>query len=149
MKAMIEAEGLAKRYPGGVQALDGLSAARLAIVDRGQVVVTGTPGELKAKLRGDSVQVELAEQADRGGAHAAVEALPGMREVTVDGRTLQARVDDGARAVPVVLQALEARRIPVASATMARPSLDDVYLRFAGRTFAAADEATAQPAEVA
>lgn len=73
MKAMIEAEGLAKRYPGGVQALDGLSAARLAIVDRGQVVVTGTPGELKAKLRGDSVQVELAEQADPGGAHAAVE----------------------------------------------------------------------------
>ena len=58
-----------------------------------------------------------------------------MREVIVDGRTLHARADDGARAVPAVLQALEARGVDVASVTVARPSLDDVYLRYAGRTF--------------
>jgi ABC-2 type transport system ATP-binding protein len=41
--------------------------------------------------------------------------------------------------VPGVLQALESGGIPVAAVTVARPSLEDVYLRYAGRTFAAAE----------
>jgi len=64
----------------------------------------------------------------------------------MDGRSLHARVEDGARAVPAVLGAFAARSIPVAAVTVARPSLDDVYLRHAGRSFARAD---AQPEEVA
>jgi ABC-2 type transport system ATP-binding protein len=40
-----------------------------------------------------------------------------------------------------VLAALDAAQIPLASVTVARPSLDDVYLRHAGRSFQAADEA--------
>ncbi|HVQ94157.1 MAG TPA: ATP-binding cassette domain-containing protein [Mycobacteriales bacterium] len=62
-----------------------------------------------------------------------------LRELTLDGRTLRARVDSGASAVPAVLAALDAGGIPVASATVARPSLDDVYLRYAGRAFSAAN----------
>jgi ABC-2 type transport system ATP-binding protein len=37
--------------------------------------------------------------------------------------------------VPLVLGALEARGLDVASVTVSRPSLDDVYLRHAGRSF--------------
>jgi len=37
--------------------------------------------------------------------------------------------------VPGVLAALDAGGVPVASVTVARPSLEDVYLRHAGRTF--------------
>jgi ABC-2 type transport system ATP-binding protein len=40
-----------------------------------------------------------------------------------------------------VLAALEARGVQVASVTVARPSLDDVYLRHAGRAFAAEEVA--------
>jgi ABC-2 type transport system ATP-binding protein len=47
-------------------------------------------------------------------------------------------VDDGARAVPAVLAALEAAGLAAASVTVSRPSLDDVYLRHTGRTLAAA-----------
>jgi ABC-2 type transport system ATP-binding protein len=50
-----------------------------------------------------------------------------------------ARADDGGRAIPTVLQALEARGVEVASVRVARPSLDDVYLRYAGRRFEEAD----------
>jgi ABC-2 type transport system ATP-binding protein len=46
--------------------------------------------------------------------------------------------------VPAVLQALEAEGVAVASATVARPSLDDVYLRHAGRTFGAAEAEAAE-----
>ena len=109
-------------------------ASALAIVDRGRVVAGGAPEQLKAELRGDSIHVELAFAAN-GAARAAVEPLPGIRELVIDGSSLHARADEGARAVPAVLGALEAGGIDVASVTVSRPSLDDVYLRHAGRSF--------------
>ncbi|MFD0586097.1 ATP-binding protein DrrA1-3 family domain-containing protein [Dactylosporangium darangshiense] len=66
-------------------------------------------------------------------ARTALTGLPGLREVTVDGSRLSARADDGAAAVPAALAALEAHGIRVATVTVARPSLDDVYLKHAGR----------------
>jgi len=106
------------------------------------VVAGGSPAELKAGLAGDAVHVELEGVRANGNVHGALEGVAGLREVLVDGTRLHARVDDGARAVPAVLAALDAHRVPVASVTVARPSLDDVYLRFAGRSFAIADAAS-------
>jgi ABC-2 type transport system ATP-binding protein len=109
-------------------------ASDLAIVDRGRVVAGGSPERLKAELRGDAIHVELGFAAE-GAVTAALEPLAGIRELVVDGTALRARADEGARAVPVVLAALEARGVDVASVTVSRPSLDDVYLRHAGRSF--------------
>jgi ABC-2 type transport system ATP-binding protein len=109
-------------------------AARLAIVDRGRIVAEGSPEELKRELRGDAVHVELGASA-HDGARAAIDRVQTVREVVFDGRSLHARADDGARAVPGVLAALDAHGVPVTSVTVARPSLEDVYLRHAGRTF--------------
>jgi ABC-2 type transport system ATP-binding protein len=113
-------------------------AAQLAIVDRGRIVAAGTPDELKSELRGDALVVELGASAD-GRALAAVATAEGVREPSLDGRILRARADEGARAIPTVLALLEAEGIPVIAATVARPSLDDVYLRHTGRTFGAAE----------
>jgi ABC-2 type transport system ATP-binding protein len=116
-------------------------ADRLAIVDRGTIVAGGTPEELKSELRGDAIVVELVEPAPPDEVHGTLARLNGqLRELSLDGRTLRARVDSGAGAVPAVLAALDAGGIAVASATVARPSLDDVYLRHAGRAFSAANE---------
>ena len=41
--------------------------------------------------------------------------------------------------VPIVLAALDQAGLLVATVTVARPSLDDVYLRHAGRRFAQTD----------
>jgi ABC-2 type transport system ATP-binding protein len=120
-------------------------ATRLAIVDRGRVVAEGTPDQLKSELRGDTVQVELLEGAN-GDASAALSGVSGVSELTVEGRMLRARVADGAGAVPRVITALERRGLRVASAMVARPSLDDVYLRHAGRSFQQADTETKEAA---
>jgi ABC-2 type transport system ATP-binding protein len=117
-------------------------ASSLAIVDRGRVVAEGAPEDLKASLEGDAVHVELDGAGTNGSVDSALADVAGLREINVDGRSLHARADDGARAVPAVLAALDAHAIPVASVTVARPSLDDVYLRFAGRSFAAAEATT-------
>jgi ABC-2 type transport system ATP-binding protein len=118
-------------------------ARRLAIVDRGRVVVEGTPDALKGELRGDAVHVEWREAPPEPRVREALGRLPGVREVVVDGPRLSARADDGASAVPVVLAALDQAGVPAAAATVARPSLDDVYLRYAGRRFAHAETAAA------
>jgi ABC-2 type transport system ATP-binding protein len=45
-----------------------------------------------------------------------------------------ARVADGPRALPAILAAFEEARVPVTAATLAGPSLDDVYLRHTGKS---------------
>jgi ABC-2 type transport system ATP-binding protein len=116
-------------------------SSRLAIVDRGRIVVEGTPDELKRELRGDTIQVELLEPAN-GDAASALSRVPGVSELAVDGRTVRARAADGASAIPPLIWALERCGLQVASATVARASLDDVYLRHAGRSFRQADTET-------
>jgi ABC-2 type transport system ATP-binding protein len=111
----------------------------LAIVDHGKVVAEGTPESLKAELRGDSVQVELVDPDVDGNVRRLLTDLPGIGEIVVDGNTLRARVDHGATAVPAVLGALEEKAIPVTAVTVSRPSLDDVYLQYTGRSFKAAE----------
>ncbi|MFB7494864.1 ABC transporter ATP-binding protein [Streptomyces sp. NPDC056161] len=120
-------------------------AERIAIVDRGRVVVTGTPNGLKGELRGDAVHVELREAVGDAGRTllaGALTGLPGVHEAFVDGRRVSARAADGAAAMPALLAALERAGVAVASATVARPSLDDVYLRYAGRRYADAESAS-------
>jgi ABC-2 type transport system ATP-binding protein len=124
-------------------------AGRIAIMERGRIVAEGTPDALKRELRGDALQLELTEPPLDGTVARALEPITGVREVSVDGRAVRARADDGARAVPAVLQALEAHGVGVAAVRIARPSLDDVYLRHTGRTFADAERTPLTAAAVA
>jgi ABC-2 type transport system ATP-binding protein len=114
-------------------------ADRLAILSRGQVVVEGTAEALKRDLRGDAVSVELAD-GDGAAAQTVISALEWVHEASLDGRIVRARVDHGGRAVPGILSTLEERGIGVASVTLARPSLDDVYLHHTGRDFRSEDQ---------
>jgi ABC-2 type transport system ATP-binding protein len=115
-------------------------ANRLAIVDHGRVVAHGTPEELKNELRGDAVIVELSTDTEVAAALRAVSRVEGLRDIGVDGYTLRARADVGAASLPFALAALDEAGLRVLSATVARPSLDDVYLNHTGHTFARAQE---------
>jgi ABC-2 type transport system ATP-binding protein len=113
---------------------------RLAIVSQGKVVVEGTSADLKAGLRGDAVHVEIENGAveDAQRVLADVGASP---EQVLDGRIVVSRVENGGRALPGIISALEGAGIDVASVSVSRPSLDDVYLHFTGRDFGAEDRA--------
>ena len=115
-------------------------AASLAIVDRGRIVAEGTPDELKGELQGDAIQLELSDAPQNGNAQEALERVSGVREVTIKGRALHARTAHGASALPAVIAALETHGLTVATATISRPSLDDVYLRHAGRAWQLNDD---------
>ncbi len=111
-------------------------AGRLAIIDKGRVVAEGTPDDLKGELRGDTVSLDVENVDIATSVVQRITHLDGLFDITTEGRTVRARAERGAHSVPIVLASLEQAGIPVLSATVSRPSLDDVYLRHAGRAFA-------------
>ena len=115
-------------------------AEHLAFVDHGKVVVEGPPGQLKAEFSEDTVAIDFAESVN-GRAVRALEGLAEVNELQALDRAVHARVDDGGAALPALLAALTAAAVPVASARVSRPSLDDVYLRHTGRSFEQAEQA--------
>jgi ABC-2 type transport system ATP-binding protein len=114
----------------------------VAIVDQGRIVAQGTPDELKSGLHGDSVVLELADPAHVGPARQALGGVAEIRGFSTEGGVLRARVADGPKALPAVLAGLDAVAVPVRSVTIARPSLDEVYLHHAGRSFRHAEGVT-------
>lgn len=93
-------------------------------------------------LHGDSLSIELADPARNGDVPGAIERVAGVSEIAIEGRVLRARAQDGTTAMPAVLAALQGAGHAVTKVSMSRPSLDDVYLRHAGRAFHEADTET-------
>jgi ABC-2 type transport system ATP-binding protein len=110
-------------------------AAKIAIVDQGRIVAEGTAEQLKSELDGDSVVLELEDSVSAERVRLALAGVPQVRQATADGSVVRARVADGPRALPSVLAEVESSGEPVQSVRVARPSLDDVYLHHAGRSF--------------
>ncbi len=113
--------------------------ARLAREDGLTVVLTThylEEADYLAQHVAIAIQVELADAYPEANVRAALGGLGDLlREVTLDGRSLRSRVDRGAGALPTVLAALDSAGIRAATATVARPSLDDVYLRYTGHAY--------------
>lgn len=114
-------------------------AQHVAIVDKGRVVAQGGPEELKAEMRGDSISIEFGEAPDLARVQAALASQPHVIDLKLSGTALHARAANGAGSVPAILAALDAAGMPVGSVKVARPTLDDVYLRHTGRTMQQAE----------
>jgi ABC-2 type transport system ATP-binding protein len=114
-------------------------ASKIAIVDQGRIVAEGTASQLKSSLNGDSVLLEIGDPGDAGQVLTALAEVPQVQRATAEGGVVRARVTDGPRALPAVLAGIESARVPVVSVSVARPSLDDVYLHHAGRSFRQAE----------
>jgi ABC-2 type transport system ATP-binding protein len=110
---------------------------RLAIVDRGVIVARGTPDELKAEVGADVVTVGLSE--NEPAAAAVLEALGRVR-VAGGGRSIALELTDGAAAVAGIVERLRGAGIVPATITVARPTLDDVFLRYTGATIEEHDQ---------
>jgi len=115
-------------------------ADRVAIIDQGRVIASGTPSELKDRIGGDRITLRIREftsDDEAIQAQAMLSTLPFVREVIVNaaqGNSLNLVVDRQADGLLAVQQALRAAALPVFGLAQSRPSLDDVYLAATGRT---------------
>jgi ABC-2 type transport system ATP-binding protein len=120
---------------------------RVAIIDGGRIVAEGTPEQLKAQMVHDVVSVSL-DGADVAATEAALAGLPGLERVVAQPDALTLYVEDGASSIAEIVRRLDRDRIQVGAIAVARPSLDDVFLRATGRRLEE-DEQANQPEEVA
>jgi ABC-2 type transport system ATP-binding protein len=104
----------------------------VAIIDEGRIVAEGTPERLKAEMGHDVVSVSL-DGADAATTVAALTALPGLERVVSEPDALHLYVEDGAGSIAEIVRRLDRDRIDVGAISVARPSLDDVFLKATGR----------------
>jgi ABC-2 type transport system ATP-binding protein len=102
---------------------------RISIMDHGEIVASGTPGELKRSLAGEVVRVTL----PAASVAEAAAVLSGYKLDVLD-EALRLHVADGAAAIPDILRLLDAASVPLAGIELHRPSLDDVFLNKTGRS---------------
>ena len=100
---------------------------RIAIMDAGRIVALDTPAALKASIGTDRVRLVTA---DDDVAAAAIAAQFGL-EVAAGPDGLALQVHDGEAFVPRLLADLG---VAVRSVSVTRPTLDDVFMSFTGRT---------------
>jgi ABC-2 type transport system ATP-binding protein len=110
-------------------------ANRLAIMDHGELVVEGTPNALKQQIAGDIVTLGL--EAQNGQLQQAQKLLsqqPFVREVHPGDGSMQLYVERGDQSLPTILHLLDQAGLEVRTVALARPTLDDVFLRQTGRS---------------
>jgi ABC-2 type transport system ATP-binding protein len=106
-------------------------ADSVAVIDRGNMIATGTPHQLKAHLGGDTVRVRLADPADLPQATAALQSTSPIA-TDPDHGAIELRAPDGAALLPETLRQLDAHGLTATAAEVRRPSLDDVFLALTG-----------------
>jgi ABC-2 type transport system ATP-binding protein len=100
---------------------------RIAIMDAGRLVALDTPDALKARVGKDRVQIRTADDA---AATAALAERFGITAAMHDG-ALTFAVPGGEQFVPRLFAELG---VPIRSISVARPTLDDVFMSYTGST---------------
>jgi len=119
---------------------------RIVIIDKGRIVASDTADNLKDRVAGDMVDLELADEQHLATAAHKLEALTdAATAVEVEGGHVRARVRRAGRAVPGLLRELDAAGIALDSIEVVRPTLDDVFLNLTGRSLRDAEAATEDP----
>ncbi|HEV3232516.1 MAG TPA: ATP-binding cassette domain-containing protein [Candidatus Dormibacteraeota bacterium] len=104
---------------------------RLAIIDHGKIVAEGTPEELKRQVAGDVVTINVADGGER--ALDLLRRQAWVREGSIEEDGIRLYVESGESALPDILRLLEGAGLSLTTMSLARPSLDDVFLRQTGR----------------
>jgi ABC-2 type transport system ATP-binding protein len=108
-------------------------ADEVAIMDRGKIVAQGKPEDLKASVGADVVTVRLEDQdfqPDR--AVDALRKLEGLSDIRVVSDQVVVYVKDGKSSIAPIVRALDESNVQVEEISLARPTLDDVFLRKTG-----------------
>jgi len=106
----------------------------VAIINRGRMVTSGTAEELKHSLRGELIRFSLSDHHIDEHTLDQIRGLERVNSVVVTDSTLSVTVEDAEIALPGIIDVLRRGEIPVARIATTKPTLDDVFLKYAGTT---------------
>lgn len=110
-------------------------ADRIAILNRGQLVALDTPERLRATVGGDSITIETDHPPSLAGA---LQTQLGVSASVVDGR-VRLEQANGHQWIAKIVEAFPGR---IASITLGKPTLEDVFIAKTGHRFWQAEEDT-------
>jgi ABC-2 type transport system ATP-binding protein len=115
-------------------------AVRIAVIDRGRKVAEGTPDELKSSVGNSTLQLKLADGADQALAIDVVRRLLDEDPVlTPESGRMNVALEEADRAADVLI-GLRQAGISITSVSVAKPTLDEVFLAITGHDTGQADE---------
>jgi len=110
---------------------------RIAIIDHGKIVVTGTPSELKDSLGGDIITISIKEDVDVGDL---IRDVENVKEVKKEDGAYRVKAEYGEVTAPFIIEALRKKGYTVTKLSMSEPTLNDVYLEYTGRAMRDTEE---------
>jgi ABC-2 type transport system ATP-binding protein len=110
---------------------------RIAIIDHGRIIVVGTPTELKDSLGGDIITVAIKKDVDIIGL---VEKIEHVKEVKKKNDTYMIKSENGEVTAPLIIEALRKEGHVVTRLSLTKPTLNEVYLQYTGRSMRDAEE---------
>jgi ABC-2 type transport system ATP-binding protein len=111
---------------------------RIAIIDHGKIIVVGTPTELKDSLGGDIIILSLEKDVDISDL---VRKIPHVKDVKKENNSYVIKSKVGEIAAPLIIEALRNESHVVTRLSLTKPTLNEVYLQYTGKSMRdAADE---------
>ncbi|MEZ0361189.1 MAG: ATP-binding cassette domain-containing protein [Hydrogenobacter sp.] len=111
-------------------------ADRVAIINNGCIVVSGTCEELKRSLGGEMIILHLANSYTNLDPLKKVQAV---KEVYMQENELRILVDDAEGSLPAIMEFFRDTGISVKRVSVSKPTLEDVFLKYAGTKFESAE----------
>ena len=112
-------------------------ADEIAIIDAGRIIASGSPSALKAEIGADVVTLRVEHGADDAEAVARaserIRAMPGLEELRRIEDSLVVYIREGSQAIAPIVTIANETGLSVLEVTLARPTLDDVFVRATGR----------------
>ena len=104
---------------------------RIAIIDQGKVLIEDTPSNLKQKLGGDMIEISVDDNVK---AKELISELNSVEKIDTVGQKLRIKTNKGDEVLPLILEICKANKINVKTVALSKPSLDEVFLEYTGRS---------------
>jgi len=111
---------------------------RVAIIDHGKIITIGAPNELKERLGGDIMTLSIKDT--NADISPIIQKVPRVKEVKKQDGTYRIKVEDGEETAPTILDAIRTEGHTVTRLSLTKPTLDEVYLEYTGKTLREEEE---------
>ncbi len=107
-------------------------ADKIAIINQGKIVTGGTSKELKQSLGGEVITFTLKNGTYDSRIGQEIKKLENVQSLFINESSLTVIAEDAEAALPIIMNILKNMNVFVEKVSIAKPTLDDVFLKYAG-----------------